>query len=113
MDLGKYQFVQKMIIKSYNRCGLKKYNFEECKYIYLEIEKMKIEKNNLQDLIEEWENNCSKEKQLCSMCLNTSEDTFVQRKLYTSPEILIIILNKNLKNFALIFLFRFRKKIIC
>ena len=97
-QIQKLFFGYNEIITYFKCCGLKKYNFEECKYIYFDLEKITCDKNKIQNLIDEWENNYTKEKQFCSMCFNASDETFIQKQLYTSPEILVIIINNNKKD---------------
>lgn len=88
-------FGVKEIITNYKCCGLKKYKFEEFKYIIFEEEKLKTE-INLQNLLSEYENFSFQGEKFCKMCYITSEETLVQNKIYSSPEILIIIIrNKN------------------
>lgn len=75
----------------YNCCQLTKYSFEICKYLSFENIN---QKNDIQSLVDEWENSSIKDKQNCDMCL-IDTDTSIQNKIYDCPEILIIIINNN------------------
>ena len=83
----------KEIINEYNCCGLIKYIFDICKYIYFNLENIqKI--NNLQELITNWEEAKIKKMLYCNMCISESE-TLVQHKIVQNQEILIIIIENN------------------
>ena len=95
-NIQKLFFGFKEIITNFKCCGLKKYFFEEFKYIYFNEDKVKKE-NNLQNLVSEFENFSMQEKKFCKMCCTTSEDTIIQKEIFIGPEILIIIINNNNK----------------
>ena len=95
-DIQKLFFGFKEIITNFKCCGLKKYFFEEFKYIYFDEDKFK-KGNDLQNLISEFENFSIQEKKYCKMCCINSEETLMQKQIYIGPEILIIIINNNNK----------------
>ena len=75
----------------YNCCQLTKYSFEICKYLSFENAN---QKNDIQSLVDEWENTFIQGNKYCDMCL-IDTDTRIQYKIYGYPEILIIIINNN------------------
>ena len=75
----------------YNCCQLTKYSFEICKYLSFENAN---QKNDIQSLVDEWENTPTQGNKYCDMCL-IDTDTSIQNKIYDYPEILIIIINNN------------------
>ena len=75
----------------YNCCQLTKYSFEICKYLSFENAS---QKNDIQSLVDEWENTFIQGNKYCDMCL-IDTDTRIQYKIYGYPEILIIIINNN------------------
>jgi ubiquitin C-terminal hydrolase len=75
----------------YNCCQLTKYSFEICKYLSFENAS---QKNDIQSLVDEWENTFIQGNKYCDMCL-IDTDTRIQYKIYNYPEILIIIINNN------------------
>ena len=75
----------------YNCCQLTKYSFEICKYLSFENAN---QKNDIQSLVDEWENTPTQGNKYCDMCL-IDTDTRIQNKIYDYPEILIIIINNN------------------
>ena len=95
-QIQKLFFGVKEIITYFGCCKLEKYSFEICKYIYLELDMIKNE-NDLQKLINQWENNSNHKKLFCTMCNNDSENILIRNELYNSPEILIIIINNEIK----------------
>ena len=91
-EIQKIFFGLKEIIDIYKCCTLKKYSFEIYKYITFNIENI----NNLQNLISDLENKYIKKEKFCEMCYINSE-IFSQQKLYSSPNILVIIMNNKKK----------------
>ena len=87
----------KEIITNFKCCGLKKYSFEECRYILFDSKNIKNENNNIQNLINQWENISIQKEYFCSMCHIESKDTLIQNNMFKSPQILIIIINNKEK----------------
>ena len=101
----------KEIINTYNCCKIIKYNFELCKYITFNIDKI----DDLQNLISDLESKYIPFHKYCSKCKKNS-DILIQHKLITNRILVIIINNKNkiqMKFNTIIHTQKYEYKLLC
>ena len=101
----------KEIINTYNCCKKIKYNFELCKYITFNIDKI----DDLQNLISDLESKYIPFHKYCSKCKKNS-DILIQHKLITNRILVIIINNKNkiqMKFNTIIHTQKYEYKLLC